>query len=87
MVLEQNFWWGKFACGFDLTQHVIGPDVHIMKHSLGLKTQSQQSVGLRLSQLVLLNVFCGVGALQVLHFLFTQQILGRHFEQVDIWSY
>ena len=48
MVLEQNFWRGKFACVFDLTEHVIGPDVHIMKHSLGLKTQGQQSVGLSL---------------------------------------
>lgn len=40
MVFEQDLWRCKFACCFDLTQHVIDLYVDIMEHSLGLKTQS-----------------------------------------------
>lgn len=40
VVFEQYLWRCKFACCFDLAQHVVNLNVDIMEHSLCLKTQS-----------------------------------------------
>lgn len=87
VVFEQDLWRGKFASCFDLAQHIVHLYVDIVQHPLGLETQGQQSVGFCLGQLIFLDVLGGVGVLQVLHFLLTQQVLGGYLEQVDVWSY
>lgn len=55
-----------------------------MKVPLRLQTQSKQSIGLGLCQFVLLHVIGSVGFLELFADGLVDEVLGRHFVEVDV---
>ena len=60
MVLEEYFRRGVLPFLLDLLDNIIYVYIDVMKCSLSLQRKSQESVWLGLSELILLDVLCGV---------------------------